>query len=112
VTDAMPPVGGDVETFTLGGIAIACRDGRCETPDGVLAGSALDMGSAVRNATASLGIAFDEAARMASAYPADFLGIANAAGRIAPGLRADFVVLDDALGVREVFIGGTPVFDR
>ena len=33
-------------------------------------------------------------------------------GRIAPGLRADFVVLDDALGVREVFIGGTPVFDR
>jgi N-acetylglucosamine-6-phosphate deacetylase len=112
VTDAMPPVGGDVETFTLGGIAIACRDGRCETPDGVLAGSALDMGSAVRNATASLGIAFDEAARMASAYPADFLGIANAAGRIAPGLRADFVVLDEALGVREVFIGGTPVFDR
>jgi N-acetylglucosamine-6-phosphate deacetylase len=72
----------------------------------VLAGSALDMAGAVRNATASLGIAFDEAARMASAYPADFLGIANATGRIAPGLRADFVVLDDALRVRDVFVGG------
>jgi N-acetylglucosamine-6-phosphate deacetylase len=106
VTDAMPPVGGDIDTFTLGGVPITCRDGRCETADGVLAGSALDMAGAVRNATASLGIAFDEAARMASAYPADFLGIANATGRIAPGLRADFVVLDDALRVRDVFVGG------
>ncbi|HVV97373.1 MAG TPA: N-acetylglucosamine-6-phosphate deacetylase [Rhodanobacteraceae bacterium] len=112
VTDAMPPVGGDVDTFTLGGVAIACRDGRCETPDGVLAGSALDMASAVRNATASLGLALDEAARMASAYPADFLGIANATGRIAPGLRADFVVLDDTLRVSDVFGGGVRALDR
>jgi N-acetylglucosamine-6-phosphate deacetylase len=112
VTDAMPPVGGDVDAFTLGGVAIACRDGRCETADGVLAGSALDMASAVRNATASLGIALDEAARMASAYPADFLGIANTAGRIAPGLRADFVVLDDAFRVSDVIVGGRRAFDR
>jgi N-acetylglucosamine-6-phosphate deacetylase len=112
VTDAMPPVGGAAETFALGGVEIACRDGRCETPEGVLAGSALDMASAVRNATGSLGIALDEAVRMASAYPADFLGIANAVGRIAPGLRADFVVLDDALGVHDVFIAGTRALDR
>jgi N-acetylglucosamine-6-phosphate deacetylase len=78
----------------------------------VLAGSALDMAGAVRNATASLGIAFDEAARMASAYPADFLGIANATGRIAPGLRADFVVLDDTLRVSDVFGGGVRALDR
>jgi N-acetylglucosamine-6-phosphate deacetylase len=112
VTDAMPPVGSDIDTYTLGGVTIACRDGRCETPEGVLAGSALDMAGAVQNATASLGIALDEALRMASAYPADFLGIANAAGRIAPGLRADFVVLDDALCVRDVFVGGARAFDR
>jgi N-acetylglucosamine-6-phosphate deacetylase len=112
VTDAMPPVGGDAGAFALGGAPIACRDGRCETADGVLAGSALDMASAVRNATASLGVKLDEAVRMASAYPADFLRIAKATGCIAPGLHADFVVLDDALRVHDVFVGGARTVDR
>ena len=106
VTDAMPPVGGESDTYALGGVAVRCRDGRCETPDGTLAGSALDMAAAVRNATATLGIALDEASRMASAYPADLLGLADERGRIAPGLRADFVVLDDALSPRATIIGG------
>ena len=42
---------------------------------------------------------------MASAYPADFLGL-NDHGRIAPGCRADFVLLGDDLDVRETWIGG------
>jgi N-acetylglucosamine-6-phosphate deacetylase len=49
---------------------------------------------------------------MASAYPADFLRIAKATGRIAPGLHADFVVLDDALRVHDVFVGGARTVDR
>ncbi|MEO6689442.1 MAG: amidohydrolase family protein, partial [Dokdonella sp.] len=69
-------------------------DGRCETADGVLAGSALDMARAVRNTVETLGVAFDEAARMASTYPAEFLGLAADRGRIARGLRADLVQLD------------------
>lgn len=101
VTDAMPPVGGTSETYTLGGVAIACRNGRCETPDGVLAGSALDMMSAVRNTVAALGVDVAEAARMASTYPAHFLGLASH-GRIAPGALAAFVVADRDLRVREV----------
>lgn len=99
VTDAMPPVGGDSNTYALGGVTITCRDGRCETPDGVLAGSALDMATAVRNSVASLGLTLDEAVRMASTYPADFLGLASTHGRIARGCRADFVVLDRDLGL-------------
>ena len=106
VTDAMPPVGAEVDTFTLGGVAIRCRDGHCETPDGVLAGSALDMGSAMRNAAQSLGVALDEAARMGSAYPADFLGIAHERGRIGPGMRADLVALGKDLSVGKIWIGG------
>ena len=100
VTDAMPPVGGESPTYMLGGVAIACRDGRCETSDGVLAGSALDMASAVRNTVATLGVDLAEAVRMASTYPADFLGL-RMHGRIAPGAAANFVVLDPALRVRE-----------
>jgi N-acetylglucosamine-6-phosphate deacetylase len=99
VTDAMPPVGGDSDTYTLGGLTVTCRNGRCETPDGVLAGSMLDMASAVRNCVESLGVSLAEAARMASTYPADFLGLGSTHGRIAPDYRADLIAMDDAFRV-------------
>jgi N-acetylglucosamine-6-phosphate deacetylase len=104
VTDAMPPVGGDTDTYALGGVTVTCRDGRCETPDGVLAGSALDMASALRNTVRSLAVPLDEASRMASTYPAEFLGVAENRGHIAPGMRADFVELGNDLLVRRTWI--------
>jgi N-acetylglucosamine-6-phosphate deacetylase len=110
VTDAMPPVGSSSETFQLNGETITCRDGRCVNAQGTLAGSALDMAAAVRNTLAQAGVELPEALRMASTYPADFLGIGAAHGRIAPGCRADFVVLDEALNVRQTWIGGEPVY--
>ncbi|HEX5280528.1 MAG TPA: N-acetylglucosamine-6-phosphate deacetylase, partial [Micropepsaceae bacterium] len=49
VTDAMPCVGGKHADFMLHGRKIETRDGRCTTADGTLAGSAIDMATAVRN---------------------------------------------------------------
>ena len=109
VTDAMPPVGSDRDTFTLNGETITCRDGRCVNANGTLAGSALDMAAAVRNTIAQAAIERAEALRMASTWPADFLGLHATHGRIAPGCRADFVVLDDSLQVRQTWIGGACV---
>jgi N-acetylglucosamine-6-phosphate deacetylase len=106
VTDAMPPVGADSEEFTLHGEAITCRDGKCTNADGVLAGSALDMASAVRNAIAMLGVSGDEALRMASTYPAAFLGLEKSLGRIAAGYVADLVALDSDFMVRHTWVGG------
>jgi N-acetylglucosamine-6-phosphate deacetylase len=108
VTDAMPPVGAETDTYVLAGATITCRGGRCETADGVLAGSALDMAAAVRNSVETLGLGLDEAARMASTYPAEFLGLADRCGRIAPGLRADLVAIDARCAVRRTWIGGAP----
>ncbi|SFL11860.1 N-acetylglucosamine-6-phosphate deacetylase [Lysobacter sp. cf310] len=106
VTDAMPPVGGEREDFVLYGQTMTCRDGKCSTADGTLAGSALDMATAVRNTVQRLGLPLDEACRMASTYPAEFLGLGHELGRIAPGYRADLVVLDEALQVAGTWIGG------
>lgn len=106
VTDAMPPVGGVNEDFVLYGETMTCRDGKCSTASGTLAGSALDMATAVRNTVRRLGLPLEDACRMASAYPADFLGLGGELGRIAPGYRADLVALDDELTVRDSWIAG------
>jgi len=106
VTDAMPPVGADAHGFRLGDEMISLNGGRCVTGDGRLAGSALDMATAVRNCVRRIGIPLAEALRMASTYPADFLGLSHRYGRIAPGFAADMVTLDERLAVRETFIGG------
>jgi N-acetylglucosamine-6-phosphate deacetylase len=43
---------------------------------------------------------------MATLTPAERAGIADESGSLAPGKRADVVVLDPDLGIRRVFIGG------
>ena len=106
VTDAMPMVGSDDPAFDLYGETITAVDGVVRNAAGSLAGSALDMASAVRNSVRLLGLPLDEAARMASTYPAEFLGLGDTHGRIAPGWRADLVALDADLRVIGTWIGG------
>lgn len=106
VTDAMPPVGAPDPSFVLNGETITARDGICQTANGTLAGSALSMIEAVRNAIDMLDIPLDEAARMASTYPAEFLGLGASHGRIDAGCRANFTVVDEQLRVTETWIDG------
>lgn len=106
VTDAMPTVGAAEKTFTLQGRTITARDGICVAPDGTLAGTDIGMATAFRNAMAFLDVGMAEASRMASATPAAFLGLK--AGEIVRGAPADFVLLGDALEVRQTWIGAVP----
>ena len=106
VTDAMPSVGTDQDSFELQGRRISVRGQACFDEDGRLAGSNIDMASCVRNAVAMLGVPLPEAVRMASEWPATFLGLANELGRIAPGYRANLVAADEGLNVLETWIDG------
>ena len=106
VTDAMPIVGSGQDFFMLQGRRIGVRDGVCVDEAGVLSGSAIDMATAVRNTVELLGVPVEQAARMASTYPAQFLRLDHELGRIAPGYRASFTVLDDSLRVRGTWIDG------
>lgn len=106
VTDAMPPVGSPQPSFVLQGRTIHVKDGVCRDENGTLAGTGLDMATAVRNAVSLLGLEIAQAARMASEYPAAFLGLEKELGRIAPGYRANLALLDDDLQVRRTWIEG------
>jgi N-acetylglucosamine-6-phosphate deacetylase len=105
VTDAMSVLGTAADTFTLYGATIFRCNGRLEREDGTLAGADLDMAAAVRNGVSMLGLDLERALRMASTYPASFMRLADR-GRIAPGLRADLVLLTPALEVCGTWIGG------
>jgi len=106
VTDAMPPVGADDPSYELYGEVITAVDGVVRNAAGSLAGSALDMATAVRNSVQLLGVPLAEAARMASTYPAQFLNLDDRYGHIAEGHHADLVLLDDDLQVRSTWIAG------
>jgi N-acetylglucosamine-6-phosphate deacetylase len=106
VTDAMPVVGTSLRSFNLQGREVSVRDGVCVDASGTLAGSALDMASAVRNAMRFLGIPLEIAARMASATPAAFLRLDSELGSIAPGYRANLVAVDGDVNVKDTWIDG------
>ena len=105
VTDAMPTVGAATKTFDLGGKTIRVENGVCVDEDGVLSGSDLDMATALRNAVELLGLDVAEAAMMAAAAPAAFLGLRDR-GTLAAGRRADLVWLDARLRPQGVWVGG------
>src|SRR5690606_24628533 len=102
------PVGADDPSYALYGETITAVDGVVRNAAGALAGSALDMATAVRNTVRMLGLPLEEAARMASTYPAGFLGIGDRFGRIADGYAADFVLLDGDMQVAQTWIAGNP----
>lgn len=106
ITDAMPSVGTEDKSFDLQGRRINVSGGICVDENGVLAGSDLDMASAVRNAVALLGVDLPTAVRMASRVPAEFLGLGDRLGQIAPHYQADLLQVDRDLNVQRSWIRG------
>ncbi|MDE0678942.1 MAG: N-acetylglucosamine-6-phosphate deacetylase [Gammaproteobacteria bacterium] len=106
VTDAMPVVGADIDHFYLNKQRINVADGVCLSESGTLAGAALSMIEAVKNAMTMLDLSIEEASVMASRVPCSFLGIADRTGSIAPGRRADLLRISPKFAIRQVWIDG------
>jgi N-acetylglucosamine-6-phosphate deacetylase len=90
----------------LQGRRVTVREGVCVDEQGTISGSAIDMASAVRNAVRMLGLSLPQAARMASSYPAQFLGLDRELGHIAPGFRANLTAVNDEVEVIATWIDG------
>ena len=109
VTDAMPSVGSAEKSFRLNGRPIRAQNGVCTAEDGTLAGTDLDMASAIRNAMRFLDLDLHGAAAMATCNPAAFLGLAGEMGHIAAGYRANLVLATDELSVVRCWVDGSEV---
>jgi N-acetylglucosamine-6-phosphate deacetylase len=80
------------------------------TTDGLsLASGVMAMDHAVRTMHRDAGVPLPETIRMASLTPARILGIDAEVGSLDVGKRADFVVLDAELNVKQVYVGGARV---
>ena len=116
VTDAMPPVGTNDDEFAFFNRTVHLANGKLTSTTGELAGSVLDMATAVRNCHQCLNMPLDEAIRMASKYPLNYLhGNENKTTEsemLIAGANADFVVIDDNIQVQETWIAGQQVFKQ
>lgn len=103
VTDAMAATGVSDGEYLLGDLVVDVVDGVARLREGgAIAGSTLTLDAALRFATAVAGVPFEDALAAVTTTPAAVLGRTDV-GNLEPGARADVVILDDALTVREVF---------
>ena len=104
ITDAISATGMGDGKFKLGNFEVQVTGDRCEY-EGKLAGSVLTLDRAVRNITKFAKWPLQNAIRLATANPARVLG-RNDIGVLAPGARADLVVLSSKGEVQRTIIGG------
>ncbi len=106
VTDATAPAGADMDYFIFVGKKVYYRDGKCVDENGTLGGSALTMIEAVQNTVEHVGIALDEALRMATQYPAKAMGLEEKLGRVKKGMVANLTVFDRDFNVQATVVNG------
>ncbi|MEF9932901.1 MAG: N-acetylglucosamine-6-phosphate deacetylase [Cetobacterium sp.] len=106
VTDAVSPVGTNMEYFYFEGNKVYYKDGKCFGEDGTLGGSALTMDVGVKNLVEKVGVSLEEAIRMATLYPAKAISVEDRYGKLQPGHIADIVILNKNIQVEKVFSKG------
>lgn len=113
VTDAMAAAGMPDGDYELGGLPVSMSGGVARLKEtGNLAGSTLDMISAVRYLVQKIGVSLEEASRMASANPARQLGIDSITGTLEVGKAADFLLVNPSLELLATWIGGRRLTDN
>ena len=112
VTDATAPAGADISEFIFAGKTIYYRDGLCVDENGTLSGSALTMIEAVQNSVEHVGIALDEALRMASLYPARAMGVEKQLGSIEAGKIANLTVFTRDFKIIKTLVNGDDVLSE
>ncbi|OOZ78996.1 N-acetylglucosamine-6-phosphate deacetylase [Bacillus cereus] len=93
-------------TYNLGEFVVQVQDGIARTEAGSLAGSTLRFIDGVKNIEKWTNASLWECVHMGSLIPAKSIGVDNEIGSIAPGKRADFLILTEDLDLIGTVVGG------
>jgi N-acetylglucosamine-6-phosphate deacetylase len=108
VSDALRCCGMPDGEYELGGQQVFLKDSIARLEDGTIAGSASNLYSCMLNAI-NFGIPAAEAINAATIIPAGEIGRQAEIGSIEAGKLADFVVCDEQLQPRAVYMGGEKI---
>ena len=103
ISDSIRPAGLPDGEYESGGLKVILKDNIAKLVDGTVAGSSSTLWQCVKKVT-EMGIPFEDAVRMASATPAEMLGLNK--GKIEPMYDADLLLLDENDEIKNVIING------
>ena len=114
ITDAMRASGLEEGSRSVlgrleGGLSVIVEDGVAKTEDRLsFAGSVATMGRVFKTVALATGAGIEKVSQMASGTPARAMGLKDR-GKIAPGKRADLIVMNEDFNIEKIFFGGEEV---
>ena len=109
ITDSVSAAGHKDGKYFLAGLNIIVKDGIARTDTGALAGSSLDMKTALENFMNFCKLPLETAVRCATLTPAEQVGIDKEVGSLDIGKRADILLVsceDQKINILKTICGG------
>ncbi|MFL5727948.1 MAG: amidohydrolase family protein, partial [Cytophagaceae bacterium] len=99
----------ELKEFDFGFGKLHYEKGQYYTEGGSLAGVSISMLESFQNCYRYVGVDMEEAVKMSSTYPAQYLRVDHYLGKIKEGYAADMIVLNKDLAIEKVFLKGESV---
>lgn len=111
ITDSMEAAGCNDGEYSIAGQPVIVKNGKALTLDGAIAGSTLDLFTAMKNYMKFARKTLEEAVPAATSNPADMMGAGQYCGRIEKGRYADLLILTEYENpeIESVWIGGEKI---
>ena len=107
ISDSMMATGLDDGEYSLGGQKVFVKGNKATLKDGTIAGSVTNLYNCFRNAVLNMGVGLESAVKACTINPAKALKIDDKVGSIAEGKRADLLVVDKNLKIKEIILRGS-----
>jgi len=108
ISDSMRACGLADGQYDLGGQMVTVIGKEARVGDGALAGSVTTLTGCFRNAV-KFGVPLPKALKAATINPATSVGLDNTVGSLTVGKRADILVLDKELNIKQIIFGGKKI---
>ena len=107
ISDSMMAIGLDDGEYSLGGQKVFVKGNKATLKDGTIAGSVTNLYNCFVNAVLNLGVSLESAVKACTINPARALKIDDRVGEICEGKRADLLVVDKNLKIKEIILRGS-----